>query len=136
MFNKAKPKPDLQRFSGKTSVIAADAEVTGDLRFQGAVQIDGRLCGNLITSGGLVRVSHGGQVEGEIRAQHVVVDGHVTGDVHAAEHLELGSQARVRGNLFYGLMEMAMGAEVEGKLCHLREEARPLELPVSVEAVE
>ncbi|TLX52791.1 polymer-forming cytoskeletal family protein [Stutzerimonas nosocomialis] len=136
MFNKAKPKPDLQRFSGKTSVIAADAEVTGDLRFQGAVQIDGRLCGNLITTGGLVRVSHGGQVEGEIRAQHVVVDGQVTGDVHAAEHLELGSQARVRGNLFYGLMEMAMGAEVEGKLCHLREEARPLELPASVESVE
>ena len=47
MWNKTKPKADIQKFSGRTSVIAAGAELIGDMRFQGAVQVDGRLSGNL-----------------------------------------------------------------------------------------
>ena len=34
-------KADIGRFSGKTTIIAQDAEVIGDLRFVGAVQVDG-----------------------------------------------------------------------------------------------
>ncbi|QLC72587.1 polymer-forming cytoskeletal protein [Pseudomonas sp. LPB0260] len=133
MWNKDKSKNDLQRFSGKTSLIATGAELNGDLRFQGAVQVDGRMNGNILTSDGMVRVSVEGQVEGEIRAPHIVIDGEVIGDVHASEHLELGARARVRGNLYYGLMEMAMGAQIEGRLCHLKDGQRPLELPESLD---
>ncbi|HBX56922.1 bactofilin family protein [Pseudomonas sp. UBA2684] len=136
MWNKDKSKADLQRFSGKTSLIAAGAELSGDLRFQGAVQVDGRVSGNLLTSDGMVRVSVEGQVEGEIRAPHIVIDGEVIGDVYAGEHLELGSRARVRGNLYYGLMEMAMGAQIEGRLCHMKDSARPLELPEHLEVAQ
>lgn len=136
MWSKGKSKTDLQRFTGKTSLIAAGAELSGDLRFQGAVQVDGRVSGNLLTTEGMVRVSVEGQVEGEIRAPHIVVDGEVIGDVYASEHLELGVRARVRGNLYYGLMEMAMGAQIEGRLCHLTGEPRPLELPNKYESAE
>jgi cytoskeletal protein CcmA (bactofilin family) len=129
MWNKEKPKADLQRFNGKTSLIAAGAELVGDMRFQGAVQVDGRVTGNLLASEGLVRISVGGMVEGEVRAPHIVIDGEVSGDVFASSHLELGARSRVRGNLHYGLMEMAMGAQIEGRLCHMNEELRPLELP-------
>jgi cytoskeletal protein CcmA (bactofilin family) len=136
MWNKDKSKADLQRFSGKTSLIAVGAELQGNLRFQGAVQVDGKVKGNLLTSEGLVRVSVQGQVEGEIRAPHIVIDGEVIGDVHASAHLELGARARVRGNLYYGLMEMAMGAQIEGRLCHLQDAPRPLELPESLNPAE
>lgn len=136
MWNKDKNKADLQRFSGKTSLIAVGAELQGNLRFQGAVQVDGKVKGNLLTSEGLVRVSVQGQVEGEIRAPHIVIDGEVIGDIHASAHLELGARARVRGNLYYGLMEMAMGAQIEGRLCHLQEAPRPLELPKSLSPAE
>src|SRR3990167_3042205 len=113
MWNKEKSKTDLQRFNGKTSLIAVGAELQGNLRFQGE-----------------------GQVEGEVSAPHVLIDGEVIGDVHASAHLELGARARVRGNLYYGLMEMAMGAQIEGRLCHLRDEVRPLELPENLDLVE
>ena len=135
MWNKAKPKADIQKFSGRTSVIAAGAELIGDMRFQGAVQVDGRLSGNLLATEGLVRVSVEGQVQGEIGAPHVILDGEVIGDVYASEHLELGARARVRGNLHYGLMEIAMGAQIEGRLCHVKDGTpRTLELPASLEA--
>ncbi|WP_298184585.1 polymer-forming cytoskeletal protein [uncultured Pseudomonas sp.] len=129
MWNKDKARTDVQRFAGKTSLIAVGAELHGDLHFQGAVQVDGKVVGNLVAGEGMVRVSVQGQVEGEIRAPHIVIDGEVVGDVHASGHLELGARAQVRGNLYYALMEMAMGAQIEGRLCRLPDEARPLELP-------
>lgn len=133
MWNKGKEKADMQRFTGKTSLIAAGAVFRGDLEFQGAVQIDGMVLGDLLTEQGLVRVSAEGQVEGEVRAPHVVIDGEIIGDVYASQHVELGAKARVRGNLYYGLMEMAMGAQVEGGLRPIKEQDRPLELPESVD---
>lgn len=133
MWNKGKSKADMQRFTGKTSLIAAGAAFRGDLEFQGAVQIDGKVLGNLLTLEGLVRVSVDGLVEGEVRAPHIIIDGEIIGDVYASQHVELGPRARVRGNLYYGLMEMAMGAQVEGGLRPIKEQSRPLELPESVD---
>lgn len=133
MWNKGKEKADMQRFTGKTSLIAAGAVFRGNLEFQGAVQIDGRVLGDLLTEQGLVRVSAEGKVEGEVRAPHVVIDGEIVGDVYASQHVELGAKARVRGNLYYGLMEMAMGAQVEGGLRPIKEQDRPLELPERVD---
>ena len=133
MWNKGKAGPDLQRYAGKTSLLAVGAELHGDMRFDGAVQVDGTVKGNLQALEGLVRVSAQGRVEGDIRAPHVIVDGEVLGDIHASEHLELGAKARIRGNLHYGVMEMAMGAQVEGNLCHMHGAERPLELPQSID---
>jgi cytoskeletal protein CcmA (bactofilin family) len=135
MWNKDNKRPDAQRFAGKTSLIAVGAELHGDLRFGGAVQVDGKVVGNLVASEGMVRVSVQGYVEGEIRAPHIMIDGEVVGDVHAGTHLELGPRARVRGNLYYALMEMAMGAQIDGRLCWFQDEPRPLELPQPLDAV-
>jgi cytoskeletal protein CcmA (bactofilin family) len=48
----------------------------------------------------------------------VVLNGQVTGDVHASEHLSLGSRARVTGNVYYGVIEMAGGAKINGQMVH------------------
>lgn len=107
------------------------------MNLKGAVQIDGTVRGALQAHEGLVRVSAGGRVDGEIRAPHVIIDGQVDGDIHAIERLELGAQAWVKGNLHYGLIEAAMGAQIEGRLCPMTEASpRPLELPASVETVD
>ena len=48
----------------------------------------------------------------------VIVNGLVEGDVHSTQHLELAAKARVVGNVYYHLIEMVMGSEVNGSLCH------------------
>jgi len=60
-----------------------------------------------------------GRVEGEIRVPCVIVNGVVQGDVYSSKHLELASKSRVQGNVFYTLVEMAAGAEVNGSLTHM-----------------
>ena len=57
-------------------------------------------------------------VEGEVRAPVVVVCGQLRGDVHATERVELAANARVQGNIYYKVVEMAAGAMLTGRLIH------------------
>lgn len=101
------------------TLIGAEAEIQGDLHFTGGLHVDGRIKGNVVADGdGVLMLSEHGSIEGEVRVPHIVLNGTVTGDVHAAERVELASKARVRGNVFYQLIEMVVGAEVNGKLVH------------------
>ena len=108
--------------SGGTTLISTDTVVVGDLHFSGNLDIEGLVQGNIVAQPGadaLVRVVSKGRVEGEIRAPGVIINGTVQGDVHSSKHLELASKGRVQGNVFYTLVEMAAGSEVNGSLTHI-----------------
>jgi cytoskeletal protein CcmA (bactofilin family) len=108
--------------AGNTTIISRDTVVVGDLHFNGSLDVEGLVQGNIIALPGkdaTVRVIERGRVEGEIRAPRVVVNGEVIGDVYSATHLELAPKARVSGNVYYTLVEMAVGAEVNGSLKHV-----------------
>lgn len=110
--------------SGKTTLVSSDTVIVGDVRFSGVLDIEGLIQGNIIAQPGkdaLVRVIDKGRVEGEIRAPSIVINGAVEGNVFSTRHLELAAKARVQGNVFYTLVEMAAGAEVNGSLAHMAE---------------
>ena len=110
--------------SGATTLISRETVVVGDLHFTGNLDIEGLVQGNIVAKDGkdaLVRVVEKGCVEGEIRAPCVLINGQVNGDVHSSQHLELAARGRVQGNVFYTLLEMAAGSEVNGSLTHVAE---------------
>lgn len=94
--------------------------------------MDGTIKGNVIAeedSSSVLTLSETGTIEGEVRVTNVVLNGTVIGDVHARQHIELAPHARITGNVYYHLIEMAMGAEVNGNLVHVAEELEaPLQL--------
>jgi cytoskeletal protein CcmA (bactofilin family) len=47
---------------------------------------------------------------------NVRLDGTVKGNIHAPGRVVLGATARVEGNLYYGVIEMTLGAQIMGKL--------------------
>ena len=49
----------------------------------------------------------------------VVINGLVKGDVRSIEHVELAAKAVLVGNVYYNLIEMVMGSEVNGNLMHI-----------------
>ena len=103
------------------TLIGQHSEVVGDVRFTGGLHIDGVIRGNVIAENdgrSMVSLSDNGTIEGEVNVPYVVINGVVIGDVHGGEHVELSSKARVTGNVYYNLIEMAVGAEVNGKLVH------------------
>nr|VFK01299.1 MAG: protein CcmA, bactofilin family [Candidatus Kentron sp. LFY]VFK21057.1 MAG: protein CcmA, bactofilin family [Candidatus Kentron sp. LFY] len=101
-----------------TTLIGHDAELRGDIHFVGGLHVDGAIFGNVISEdpASLVTLSDQGAIEGEVRVPHVVISGTVIGSVYARNHLELSSSARISGSVYYTVIEMAMGAEVNGNL--------------------
>ncbi len=103
------------------TLIAANTEVTGDVKFVNQLYINGHVAGNVLadsSSDATVVVSEEGSVTGEIRVPNVVVNGSVEGNVYAANRVELAAKAAVKGNVYYKLIEMQLGAMVDGQLVH------------------
>ncbi len=103
------------------TLIGAGTRINGDLHFEGGCHIDGVVHGSVVSDRypeGYLSLSEDGRVEGSVSVPRVILNGTVQGDVHASEHVELGTTARVVGDLYYELLEMVAGAEVNGKLIH------------------
>lgn len=114
-------KPRKRRTTRIDTLIGQHSQVLGDVRFNGGLHVDGTIKGNVYAEqddNSMLSLSNHGTIEGEVRVPYVVLNGVVVGDVYASEHVELASNARVTGNVYYSLIEMAIGAEVNGKLVH------------------
>jgi cytoskeletal protein CcmA (bactofilin family) len=111
-----------QRTSGVIQTLVGDGtRIKGDVRFDGGCHIDGVVHGNVIADRdpeAFLSISSEGLVDGSVRVPTVMLNGKVQGDVYASIRVELGSSAKVIGNLHYELLEMAAGAEINGKLIH------------------
>ncbi len=114
------------------TLIGRRSEMLGDVNFSGGLHVDGTVKGNVVAEqdpSSVLTLSETGTVEGEVKVPNIVLNGTVIGDVHAKHHIELASNARITGNVYYNLIEMAMGAEVNGNLVHVAEDAEaPLQL--------
>ncbi len=121
---------DRNHTSHETSLIARGTVIRGDLRFSGALHLDGRIEGSVLGEGddAMFTLSEHGQVHGEIHVPQAVINGHVTGDVNVSVRLELAPQARIDGDLRYHTLEMAAGAQVNGRISRQVEQAQR-ELP-------
>jgi len=108
------------------SLIGQNSEIHGDVIFSGGLHVDGKVKGSVKAVEGddsVLTLSERGVIEGEVKVPNVVVNGTVIGDVYALAHVELAAQARVHGNVYYSLIEMAMGAEVNGNLVHTKDKS-------------
>jgi len=69
-------------------------------------------------------VSATGFIDGPVSVPNVMLNGSVRGDIHARERLVLGATAKVEGNVYYGVIEMTLGAQIVGKLVRLEPDGR------------
>ncbi len=109
------------------TLLGKAATLHGDLEFSGGLHLDGRINGNVRSNaedGGALSVSESGFIEGTVEVTNIVMNGTVNGDMHARERLVLGGKARVNGNVHYGVIEMAPGAVITGKLIPLNDDKR------------
>ena len=100
-------------------LIGKTASIQGDIDFTGGLHLDGRVTGHVradAASGSTLSVSEGGCIEGSVEVPNVILNGTVKGDIRALERVVLGASAKVQGNVHYGVIESAIGAEIAGKL--------------------
>jgi cytoskeletal protein CcmA (bactofilin family) len=111
------------------TLVGANTRISGDLHFTGGCHVDGTVNGSVTAdpdSKAALSISEDGNIDGGVTVPYVVLNGIVRGDVFANQRVELGPTARVIGNVYYNLIEMAIGAEINGKLVHQPEGQVPL----------
>ena len=113
------------------TLIGKAARVLGDVEFQGGLHLDGHVAGGVRATGGdaTLSVSATGSIEGPVEVPNVMLEGSVKGDIHARERVVLGATARVEGSVYYGIIEMTLGAQIMGKLVRLEPQGRPAGRP-------
>ncbi|MFK5986580.1 MAG: polymer-forming cytoskeletal protein [Pseudomonadota bacterium] len=110
------------RHHGRINTIIGQAtKIYGDIDFSGGLHIDGHIIGNIISTkddNASMTISEHGLVEGEIHIPNIIVNGTVEGNIYSSNHLELVKKARIHGNVYYNIIEIAVGAEINGNLEH------------------
>ena len=101
------------------SLIAKGTCIEGNLKFTDGLRIDGEVIGDIFAVEGspsILVISETAVVTGRIHADHVIINGHVKGPVHASELLELQPKANITGEVSYKALEMHQGALMCGQL--------------------
>ena len=121
MFKKDKRKGKSTRID---TLIGQHTHLKGDISFSGGLRVDGSIAGNINATGdndSVLTLSEMGSIEGEVRVPNLVVNGSISGNVYASQHIELAPKARIQGNVYYHLLEMSMGSAVNGQMIHVGE---------------
>ncbi|MGP8033824.1 MAG: bactofilin family protein [Steroidobacteraceae bacterium] len=116
MFSRDSRPPRIDTLIGK------GVRVQGDIDFLGGMHLDGAIAGNVRSDSApdsTLSVSESGSIEGSVDVPNVILQGQVRGDIRGAERVVLGATARVEGDVYYGVIEMTLGAQIMGKLVRI-----------------
>lgn len=95
------------------TVLGQGATFDGKLVFQGTVQIDGHLNGEVRSDDTLV-IGESAQLEAEIHVGTIVIFGHVKGNIKANIAVELKSTGHLEGNISSPSVQIDKGAIFDG----------------------
>lgn len=89
------------------------SHVEGKLKFEGSVQVDGRVNGEIDAKDTVV-VGEKAVVKAQVSAGTIIVKGNLTGDVVARKRIELQAPARLTGNITTPSLVIHEGVTFEG----------------------
>lgn len=87
----------------------------GKLTFKGAVRVDGRFVGEILSSDTLF-VGETGEIEGTVRVGEAVISGRIRGTLIVERRVKLLAAARVEGDLQTATLVVEEGAQFDGRV--------------------
>jgi len=127
-----------RRGTDTPTLISKGTCIVGEIHFSGSLEIEGQVNGNIEAASdaveACVRIRDTGVVIGQVKAPVVIVSGSIEGDIYAAKQIELASQAVVKGDIHYALLEIEKGAQVNGGF--VQEDERTATVAPKVEKAE
>ena len=102
------------------SVIDQGCEFEGRLTFVGTLILNGKLKGEVQSSGTLI-VREGGEIQADVRVGVAIVSGQISGHVTAQERVELKKTARIFGDILTPVLSFEEGVVFDGH-CEIKGE--------------
>jgi cytoskeletal protein CcmA (bactofilin family) len=106
-----KSQNKTQNIDGQDGIIGKNIKITGDIDSPDAIILHGSVTGNI--SCAVLTIGDQGTLTGNVRAERVIVNGCLTGDVHTKK-LTLQASACVNGEMHYDVIEVDEGAQLQG----------------------
>jgi cytoskeletal protein CcmA (bactofilin family) len=106
---------EVQRLDMKESVLASDLTIEGKIIGSGHVRIAGRFKGDVAVEGN-VTLDTGAHLEGQVKAQVVVVGGELIGNIDNAKRVELLEGGVINGDVKAGSLTVAAGSRMRGQV--------------------
>lgn len=101
------------------NLISNGTEITGDIKSNGDIRIDGLLTGNLNTKGKVV-IGPTGKVKGEVYCKNSEVSGAVDGRICVSQLLTLKTDSKISGDIITFKLSIEPGAKFTGN-CKMSE---------------
>jgi len=99
--------------SGRATLINEGCKISGEITGNGDFMINGEVVGDCDVNG-TVSLAGNGYWQGSIKADNVIVAGHVEGDITAKSKVEITNTAKITGTVTGEAIAVAEGAVVEG----------------------
>ncbi|HPC97935.1 MAG TPA: polymer-forming cytoskeletal protein [Bacteroidales bacterium] len=95
------------------NLISQGTEITGDIKSNGDIRIDGSLTGNLSTKGKVV-IGPTGKVKGEVTCRNSEVSGSIEGKISVGQLLNLKASSKIQGDIVTYKLAIEPGARFTG----------------------
>lgn len=111
IFTKSSASPsapeEISAFLGKETLFE------GKMTFRGVFRLDGKFEGEIFESGTLI-VGESARIKGKIGVNTIIINGHVEGELHANERIEIHSSGNFSGTLFTPVLIINEGGTLNG----------------------
>lgn len=97
------------------SILAAGLLIEGKIEGRGDIRVVGRFKGTVNVEGQLT-IEPGASIQGEVKADTVIVGGEVSGQVAAKRHVQLRESAAVLGDVKAESLTVAAGSKMRGNV--------------------
>lgn len=96
------------------TIFSTGPELSGDISFRDVVRVNGHIAGSVYSERGTLMVDDTARVDANIEVAVAVINGIINGDIVAHQKVEIGSSAKIYGNIWTRSIAIKDGAEFEG----------------------
>ena len=105
------------------TILGQGSAITGNIRINGFVRIDGDIDGNLETDGNII-IGENARIRGNIKAKSVIIGGIVLGNIEATQSIKILSAAAVVGDIISHKVQVEQSAIIHGHFISIKDDEK------------
>ena len=109
------------------TILGHGSAITGNIKINGFVRIDGDIDGNLETDGNII-IGENARIRGNIKAKSAIVGGIVLGNIEASQSIKVLATSAVIGDIVSHKVQVEQNAIIHGHFISIKDEQKFLKI--------
>lgn len=109
------------------TILGHGSAITGNIKINGFVRIDGDIDGNLETDGNII-IGENARIRGNVKAKSVIVGGIVLGNIEASQSIKVLATSAVIGDIVSHKVQVEQNAIIHGHFISIKDEQKFLKI--------